>query len=297
MELPRPITAFVTAMRSSSPRARIVRSSLGLLVFVVVTWWAWTSVGGIEVDWWWTTMLFVICVPISFGIIAVEQHLSTWLADVSVSYGSSFRTSIVASAANYLPIPGAAFVRIGALSKAGSSTGHATVVAIWLGLEWLAITAVVVAPPLVLLGFLAAGVVVGAMGVVATVGMSWWFLCRFPGRERAVWWSLVVVVVKVVFGGFMTYAGLRAVGATMGASLSLVVSASNVLASAVGVFPGGLGIREFFSGLLASVGNFDGATAALGAVVIRATTTVGLGIAFAWIAMVQRGREQSLDVP
>lgn len=296
MELPRPITAFVSAVRSPSPRARIVRSSLGLVVFVVVTWWAWDSVGGIEVDWGWTAFLFVICVPISFGLIAVEQHLSTLLADVTVPFASSFRTSIVASAANYLPIPGAAFVRIGALSKAGSSTGHATVVAIWLGLEWLAITAVVVAPPLAFLGFVIAGVVVGLVGLVATVGMAWWFLRRFRGRERAVWWSLVVVVVKVVFGGFMTYAGLRAAGATMGVSLSLVVSASNVLASAVGVFPGGLGIREFFSGLLASIGDFDGATAALGAVIIRATTTVGLGIAFAWIAMVQRGREQTLDV-
>ncbi|MEZ5175714.1 MAG: hypothetical protein R2823_05865 [Acidimicrobiia bacterium] len=293
MALPAPVNAFLAATRSRSPRARLVRGILGFTVFVAVTWWAWTSVDGIEMEWGWVVVLFVVGVPLALTISALEQHASTWLAGVTVSFGSSFRTAVTASAANYLPIPGAAIVRIGALSRAGATTAYATVVAVWLGLEWLAITAVFVSPQLVVSDLVVVGAAVGASGVFFTAGMAAWFKRRYPVGTGAVSASLGIVSVRVLFNGFTAYVGLRAVGATVSAGVALLVSASSVLASALGIFPGGLGVREFFAGVLASIGDFDPATAALGAVVTRATMTVALGITFAWIAVVQRGHHRA----
>ena len=111
MRLTARLGRFRSVLRSSTPLARTVKGVSGLLVFVAVTWWALRSVNGIAFDWKWVAVLLVVGSPMAVGILALEQHVSTRLADVVVAFRSSYRTSLAATGANYLPIPGAAIVR------------------------------------------------------------------------------------------------------------------------------------------------------------------------------------------
>jgi len=270
-----------SALGSATPLARTVKGEVGLVEFATVTWWAWESVGGIEIDWRWVGVLLVVGAPLAIGVLAVEQHVSTYLAGVTVSFASSFRTSLAASAANYLPLPGAAIVRVGALANAGSGTGRAVAVAAALGVQWLAITMLLTVPGLLSadMNVLALG---GLGGGVVVLIVSWFaFAHRFPGHTGAQLIAIAVVTVKTLINGFNTYLGLLAIGASIDPALALLISASGVLASAIGVFPGGIGLRELLSGVLAAIGGADPAVAALVAVVTRSALTVGLGLAVA----------------
>jgi hypothetical protein len=256
-----------------------VKAAFGLTAFLIVTLWAWRSVGGISLIWRWVTVLLVVGVPLAIGILTAEQHVSTKLAAVHVRIVSSFKTAVTASAANYLPIPGAALVRIGALSRAGSGAGRATTVAATLGVIWLAATAMATAPGLLVADrwVVAIGAMTGGVTVlVATIAI---LRARYGLSAGILALSVGAVVVKVAINGLTLYMGLRAVGAIVSPWSALLISASSVIASALGVAPGGLGIREFFSGVLAAIGGVDPALATLGTVVERAVMTVGLGAA------------------
>lgn len=280
MNLPSWVERSWAALRSTSPAARATKAVFGLVVFIAVTWWAWRSVGGIELEWQWVVALVVVGAPLSVGILTAEQHVSTKLANVDVDLLSSFRTAVAASAANYLPIPGAALVRIGALSRAGSGAARATAVAVALGVMWLSVTAMATVPGLVLadrwlIAVVALGGGLAVLGITV-VGLAMRY--RLPVLTLAA--AVVVVVAKVLINGVTMYMGLRSVGAIVDLWSALLVSASGVIASALGIAPGGLGLREFFSGVLAAIGGLDPALATLGTVVERAVMTAGLGAAF-----------------
>lgn len=280
MQVPAPVERLLAGLRSTSPRARVIKGAGGFVAFVTVTWWAWTSVGGITVDWRFVGVLLVVGAPLAIGALTAEQHVSTHLARVTVSLMSSFRTAVAAFAANYLPIPGAVLVRIGALTRAGSRTGRATAVAAVLGVFWLAMSAILAAPGLAFGGLQVVSVLFAVAGLIAMITGFLVFHRRFRGTAGSLLVAVGVVTGKVLIHGFNVYLGLRAVGAEAEPQIVLLISASAVMASALGLFPGGLGLREFLSGVLAAIGGFDPALAALGAVVTRAVITVGLGVAF-----------------
>jgi hypothetical protein len=273
------IEGVFIALRSTSRQARAVKAAVGLGAFVIVTWWAWRSVGGISLVWGWVTVLLVVGVPLAIFILTAEQHVSTKLAAVNVSVMSSFRTAVTASAANYLPIPGAALVRIGALTKAGSGAGRATTVAATLGVIWLSVTAMATVPGLLIADRWVVAVGASAGGVAVLVATVAFLRTRYAIPVVVLALSVGVVVLKVAINGLTIYVGMRAVGAIVSPWTALLVSASSVIASALGIAPGGLGIREFFSGVLAAIGGVDPALATLGTVVERAVMTVGLGAA------------------
>lgn len=288
MQFPAPVNRVQAILRSTTPLARTVKGISGLVVLVAVTWWALGSVDGIEFDWIWVAVLLLVGAPLAIAVLTIEQHTSTHLAEVVVPIISSFRTSVAASAANYLPLPGAAIVRVGALANAGAGTGRAVAVAAALGVQWLAITMILTVP-----GLLSGGMNLYALAALAggsiVLFASWIvFARRFPGRTGAQLLGIATVTAKVFVNGINTYLGLLAVGAHVDFAVALLISASGVLASAIGIFPGGLGLREFLSGVLASIGGADPALAALGAIVTRSVMTVGLGLAVAIASITSR---------
>ena len=295
MRIPAPVSQVRATLRSTTPLARTIKGVAGLAVFIAVTWWAVGSVGGIEFEWVWVAVLLLIGAPLAIGVLTIEQHVSTHLADVVVPIISSFRTAVAASAANYLPLPGAAIVRVGALANAGAGTGRSVAVAAALGVQWLAITMILTAPGLLSAGMTVLALVAMAGGAIVLIASWIVFARKFPGRAGAQLRGIAIVTAKVIINGFNTYLGLLAVGAQVDPAVALLISASGVLASAIGVFPGGLGLREFLSGVLAAIGGADPALAALGAVVTRSVMTVGLGLAIAIVA-VSPGKTTEVDL-
>jgi hypothetical protein len=274
-----------------------VKAAFGVAVFVAVTWWAWRSVGGIDLQWSWVALLLVVGAPLGICVLTLEQHVSTLMAGVHVRIGSSFTTAVTASAANYLPLPGAALVRIGALTRAGSGAGRATSVAAVLGVMWLAVTSIATVPGLLLADRPLVALAAGVGGLVVLLAAATIFGDRYGVPGPVIVAAAMVVMVKVALTGLTIYWGLRAVGEVVSPWTALLISASAVIASALGLAPGGLGVREFFSGVLAAIGGVDPALATLGTVVERAAMTVGLGAAILIASLISRsGESRTADV-
>ncbi len=254
---------------------------MGLVLFVVVVAWSWVAVGGIELRWSYVVVLAVLGAPLMVGTMVVEQHVSTYLAGVRVSWWSSFQTSVLATASNYLPVPGAVLVRVGALKKAGSGLGRATAAAALLGATWLMITVVAGAPAMISSDYVLLGWSMLLVGSLGTVSAVVFYVRRYSLDPTVALVSIGVVCWKVVLHAMNTYLALLAVGADTTPADAALIGTAGVIASAVGLFPGGLGVRELVAGVLAGVVGLDPALGALAAVVTRAVMTAWIGAAAA----------------
>jgi hypothetical protein len=260
-----------------SPSARRWKLALGLVIFVGVLGWAVRGVAtaGLEPSLAWLALLAVVGSPVMLLILAAEQHAAAMLGGAGVTFSSSARTAVLATSANFLPLPGAALVRVEALRRAGAGTGTAIGITTAIGIVWLAMTGVLMASVLPASGHGGLGILLGAASaaVLAIALVMVWR--RAPGRGAAARAGMPVVVgIKVVVHAVNTFAALRAIGFDPGAADAVMVSAAAVLASAVGFFPGGLGLRESLAGGLAATIGVPAAVGSLAAIVGRAVEAV-----------------------
>ena len=215
-------------------------------------------------------------VPAMMALNTLEYMVMARLLGVSVEFGEAFPISVVATAANLLPIPGAALVRSRALHDRGSSYRSAFSSAGIAGGAWIACT------------FLMGGLLlsnadsrafstilllVGAGGL-ALVYLGIRAFLTDKGRATSFLFSFIVIeVCSVLVMGLRFYLVLRAlrIETSYGAMVALTVSV--VSASAVGILPGGLGVRELIA---AAIAPLVGLSSAAGVLVTVAERVVSL---------------------
>jgi uncharacterized membrane protein YbhN (UPF0104 family) len=212
----------------------------------------------------WTALVAaaVIGVPATLMVNALEFQLSARAIGSRVGLLDASRIAVTASAANLLPIPGGALVRIQALRQSGHAYRHAVSATLAIGVAWVAVA------------FLGAGLVVtarspgpgviltaiGAALLLATLALA--RVAFVPGRRaRLVIAVLGVEILSVVVGAARLHLILIAVGADLGWATPMLLTLATVVSAAIGIAPSGLGLREALGGLLAPIG---GATASLG---------------------------------
>jgi uncharacterized membrane protein YbhN (UPF0104 family) len=205
----------------------------------------------------WAPLLLaaLVGVPLTAMTNAGEYWLSARAAGLTLRPLEALRTTVLATAANLLPLPGGPLVRIQALRTGGIGGRVSTQVTAAAGASWVAVAglaaalggAITGAPrgaviPLTVLGVLAgiAGVLLLRTSVAAD--RDW----------RLVAGQLVVVELgSVLISAARLYLLLLAIGAPATGSGALVLALAGVLATAVGIVPAGLGVREGLSALLA----------------------------------------------
>lgn len=191
-------------------------------------------------------VLAIVGVPLTALANAVEYRLSAQVVGLTSSMGSSFRVSVYSTAANLLPLPGSVMVRVGALRMSGVRTKAALGTTVYVGLIWLGVSATLAGlmslssliPASLLLGVGVCGLGVGIVYLRRTVegrSRQWRMLLGTVGVETA----------KISIGALRAVLALRSLGIAAHASQGIVLALSSAVASSVGVFPGGLGLREF----------------------------------------------------
>jgi uncharacterized protein (TIRG00374 family) len=100
-------------------------------------------------------------------------------------------------------------------------------------------------------------------------------------RDRGVHWAtfaslLAVEMTVVALSAVRTFVALRSIGYAVGIGPAVGISASAVLAAAVGIAPAGLGIRETFAGGLAAAFGVPAAVAIAASAVDRVASQVGV---------------------
>lgn len=188
----------------------------------------------------------LVGVPLTIALNAAEYNQICRAVGIHVGPADALRIAIVGAAVNLTPLPGAALVRFGDL-KARSVRSLDASLAVGLGgLFSLSMAGAIVGvavevPPL---GRLAGGIVGIAAGVASFV-----LVRKLAFRP---WRFLTIEAGLIIVTAFRLVFVLRALGFEASLSGALLMASVYAVVAAIGVLPGGLGLREGLAGYLGS---------------------------------------------
>jgi len=241
--------------RTGSPKARQWLLVFALVLFVVISVGSFLGLpDGVHFRWWALPLLALVTTPLTVAANSAEFRVMGAINGHSIRWLAAARLTVIAGAANLLPLPGGIVIRTQALRKAGSSYRHALAANAAAGLAWIAmgclvIAALFVAAPRTRL----AAVLLAAAGVGALVAVR--AILRRIDHSTATRFLVQLILIEaatVVVSGARIYLAFRLIGLTASAAQSVALTASQIIAAAVGVFPAGLGLRELLAGGIGS---------------------------------------------
>lgn len=274
-------------VRSPSPRVRailLVVAAVGVTVGLVVAVRD-LDVRLAELRWAPLAVAAVVVSPATVLLNAAELRSLASLVTPdgrTLGWRTALRTVVVATAANLLPLPAGAIVRVEAVTRTGASVRAATganVVAagLWLsaGLGLAAGAALPSRPAAatLVLAIAVVGVVVSSV-LAARVGRRGWpgHLARLAAIEAA------TAVLHAARLGLV----LAAVGVPVTVAQALVLGGAAPLAAAAGVFPSGFGLAEGLTAVLAPVAGLPASAGLLASTlgrVIGLASTLAIALA------------------
>lgn len=212
-------------------------------------------------------------VPIVMILNGFELVIAGRAVQQRVEVMEAVRVGILATSANLLPIPGAILVRTQVLKEGGSRYRDALRSTTATGAGWLATSFLLAGmvqwgdrPSLALILLLPG---VASAAIVAV-------LVRFSTDRFSVICAIFVVeTLFVLVTAIRLYAGFMAIQTPISIDQAFVLAIAAALASAVGVLPGGLGLRELIAGALSPL---VGLPVATGVVVTAIDRLVGISI-------------------
>lgn len=212
---------------------------------------------------------------ILLGAFETRQIARTLGTRISIVEGG--RLTVLGSVANMLPVPGAMIVRVAGFRAAGiplRAATEATVLAgiIWLGLSLVAAGAYLVTPaPVWGLAFLYSGPVLILLG-----GSG---LARSGAHPLEIVRLLFIRALMIIVAALSLGLSLAAIGEGASIGTSLVLASSGPIASAVGLAPGGFGLREGVAAALAAAMSLPASAGFLAASLCRIAEMLVLLIA------------------
>jgi hypothetical protein len=242
----------------------------------------------------WSLLAIVAVVlgPANSACNAAEYALTARYAGVRVGPREAIGVAVLSSAANLLPLPGAAVVRAGSLHRRGTGAARAARVVVAASGVWLATTAVLVG--LVILATTdrllagAALLAVGLVGVAAAHRVA--DAHRRPDGIRLTAALVAVESATVAVGAIRLWLCIRGLGYDVDAVQATALTFASVLASAAGVFPGGLGLREVLASSIGPLVAVPAAVAASGVVVDRLLGWPAAAVAALTLSVAPPGR-------
>lgn len=241
-------------LRQPPPRWRGALLLVAAAVFVggAVLSWRSLDLDPGEVVWWPVVVVGLVLVPATVAVNVAELVALGRAASVRIGAREGIRVVLVATAANFLPIPGAAAVRVQAFTARGASLGAATAVNVLGALAWVSVALVVAG--LAGLALAPIGAVLFLVGGLVGVGVTWSLLVRWRGASPRAAAAVFAAELATVIGHALRLGlVLVALRASASAAQVLVLGANGPLAAAAGIFPSGLGLAEAIGAALAEL--------------------------------------------
>lgn len=267
--------AALRGVREVTRRHPTVTLVVAVAAFGVTSWLAFRSLPeGTELAAWPLVWLAVLA-PLTTAGNAAEYVAIGRALGQRVGAADAVRTAVLSSAANLLPIPGAVAVRAHRLRAAGyrRSIGATTAA----GICWLGTALAVAAVAHLATEREARTLVVLAAGLL-TLAASWWLHARSATvPDPGVAWLLVLAceLGQVAVAAVRYAFAVAALDLSASATQSLGLAVAPVAASAVGLLPGGLGLREAIAASLAALVDLP---ASVGAAATAVDRVVGLAV-------------------
>jgi len=231
---------------------------VALVLFVAISVTSFSSLPtGNDVRWGLLAVIVFLVNPWMLMANAAEYRAMARIAGHDVPWPGALRLTVIASAANLFPLPGGVLVRTQALRARGSSYRHALAVNGAAGLVWIGCGALIIAalslqgPTTWALG--AAATATGLCALAASVII----IRRIRHDSVGPTFAVLVAVESVTVGlsALRIYLAFQFLGLSATPAEAIALSASIIVAAAIGIFPAGLGLREVLAGLIgASIG-------------------------------------------
>ena len=234
---------------------------------------------------WW--LLAIVCIAGPLATVALngaEYIAQARIVGVDVAFLEGV-LSIVATAANMLPIPGSALVRTQALATSGGGYKKATATTVTVGAAWIGATATLAAILGVATGTAAAGAAVGAIGLGFLV-FSYVLVRRAhpPTGVGDVFGRILAIEAGAAIVGALRFFGiLYALGIDISAPQAMALALASVIASASGIFPAGIGIREALAGAIGAIVGLPAASGVAAAATDRVAGLLVLAVLTAFL--------------
>ncbi len=279
------MTRLEARRRGGSPAAQRALFAVAAVVFVVLTGLAVRDLppidGGIR---WWVVVPLAAVTVLGTSFNGGEVWLGARLHGTRVPPSAAFTISALSTAANLLPIPGAALVKVGALRRHGIATRDAVRATAGLGVVWVGLGVGLAAAlqwsnrPGAAAAGAAGGLVLVALGLVG--------LGRATVRQRVLAVALEAGSVACACGRVALI--LVMIDQPVDAAGAAALAAAGIVASAAGLFPGGLGLRELLSGLTAGLVGLERSVGVVVAALDRLTTVAVLSVVTGGLALAGR---------
>lgn len=240
-------------------------------------------------------MIILVAVPVTTGLNSLEFQMATRLLSQRISFRDSLETTIIGTAANMLPLPGSAMVKVARLKSLGVTVKSGAAMTLFMAMIWLGLALLYAGSWIVSLGGRAIGTILIVSGatifvVAMLAGIRQLGKWRLPLQLSAI--RLVLIVVDA--SRFLIC--LFALGLTGSFAQASALTVSSVLGSAVSIVPAGLGVRE---AVAAGVGPFVGLAASSAFVATSLNRILGLatiapvaaGIAIRLKSVTQTGQD------
>jgi hypothetical protein len=280
------VTATFERLRaaSTSPTVRRWLLPVAFAAFAVTAGAAFASLPeGLDVEPVYLVASFLLVTPLSTLANAAEFAATAHAVGRRIDRAEALRVAVLSSAANLLPLPGAVAVRTHQL-RGAAGTKRALGVTAGAGICWLGMSVAVAG-----LGDLVVNrrAVSGAAALIgaAIVGVAY-VLVRRSATEASGWrWIILCELTQVAVAAARLALAVTALGSSLDLAQALWLAVSPVAGSAVGVLPGGLGVREAIAASIAALVDLPAAVGAAAAAVDR---ILGLVVVAALVPFARR---------
>lgn len=245
------------------------------VVFVVGTVVAYQN---LSVEWqhvnlWLLTVVLLAGTPATVAVNAAELRVITRAGGARMAWRAANRTVVMATAANMLPVPGAAVVRTHALLAHGVPLGTAIRVTVAAALSWVGVSAMLAACASLTLSAGVAGLL-GVGGTVATVAG----IVALRSTSTVAGQLLFVEAATTAIHALRLWLVLIALTVPVDLREPVVIAAAAPLAAAAGIFPSGLGLAEALSAGLAATIGFSAAAGFAATALMRVIGLAGTAV-------------------
>lgn len=194
-------------------------------------------------------VLTLVVTPLILLLNALEFFVIARLIGSPLDLKRCFAVTVIGSAANLLPLPGAAAVRITALKRAGATMASSISVSVLT-------VAISVGMAFLYCGFWATTFGFGPIalwlpGVGLAILTGSFFVTRQAFNSGGFVALCLVRLVLVIADAFRILAAFEGLGIAVRFGQASVLAVSTTLASLVTIVPGGLGVREWLAALAA----------------------------------------------
>ena len=241
---------------------------------------------GLHVGWTIVGILYATFVVQTFN--ATEFRLQAYATGNSISFFEAQNVAVNGAIANLLPLPGGALVR-GAWLARRSSKKTAGIVLIATALFWVGVSTLIAG-----LAIVSFNVVVGiAFIAVGSILLSVGYLALRRINAKAAWQIAVFEVAMTVTGIGLLWIAFLAIGYEIGFDRVAATAAGAPIAGSIGLAPGGIGLSESLTALLARVVEVAASIGFLAASMRRLMNIVGIAILKAFHELLLK-RNQSI---